>query len=80
MASDCTQLTATLADARTQLEQLWSMQNTKADLDATSVLIAFIPASTFTGDHAADVAKYKGKVVAISTALASKGCMASRTA
>lgn len=79
MGSDCGQLTASMADARRQLEKLWSMQDTKADLDATSVLIAFVPASAFTGDHAVDVARYKGEVIAIGVALASKGC-ASRTA
>lgn len=76
MASDCAQLGVSMADARRQLEKLWSMQDAKANLDATSVLIAFIPASAFTGDHAADVARYKGQVVAIATAQASKGCAA----
>ena len=80
MANDCAQLTASMVDARSRLEKLWTMQNNKADLDATSVAIAFIPASKLTGDHAKDVARYKGEVVAIGTALASKGCAVARTA
>lgn len=77
MASDCAQLSASMADARSQLEKLWSMQNTKADLDTTSVLVAFVPASVFTGDHAKEVAQAKGQLIAIGTALASKGCSGS---
>ncbi len=50
------------------------MQDTKANVDAATVFFVLIPASKLSGDHAADVAKYKGEVEAIDTALVKTGC------
>ena len=44
------------------------MQNSKANMDAGTVFFVLIPASKLSGDHEADVAKWKGEVEAINTA------------
>jgi hypothetical protein len=74
--SDCAGLTTTLADASTNLKTYSDKQDTKVKADAASVFLILIPASWFTGDNAADVAKYKGEVDAIRFAQAKKGCNA----
>ncbi|MBC7917800.1 MAG: hypothetical protein H7Y28_08320 [Rhodoferax sp.] len=50
------------------------MQDTKANLDAATVFLVLIPASKLSGDHAGDVAKYKGEVEAVETAQIKNGC------
>jgi hypothetical protein len=50
------------------------MQDTKANVDAATVFFVLIPASKLTGDHAGDIAKYKGEVEAIETALIKTNC------
>jgi hypothetical protein len=74
MGKDCTQLALDMSDARSQLTKFSSMQDTKANVDAATVFFALIPASKLSGDHAGDVAKYKGEVEAIETALIKTGC------
>ena len=74
MGQDCTQLSLQQSEARTQLTKFSSMQDTKANLDAATVLFVLIPASKLAGDHAGDVAKYKGEVEAVETALVKTGC------
>jgi uncharacterized protein YceK len=76
VASDCAQLAKTMADAKANLSTFSAKQETKVKADAASVFLVLIPASWFTGDHAADVAKYKGEVEAIQGAQARKGCNA----
>jgi PBP1b-binding outer membrane lipoprotein LpoB len=71
---DCTQLSLSLSDARANLDKFSAMQNTKANLDAATVFFVLIPASKLSGDHAGDVAKAKGEVEAIETALVKNGC------
>jgi len=78
MGSDCVQLSTLLADARADLQKFSSMQDSKANMDAATVFLALVPASKLTGDHAADVAKFKGEVEAIDTAQIKKGCKALR--
>jgi hypothetical protein len=74
MGQDCAQLALRMSDARSELAKFSSMQDTKANVDAATVFFVLIPASKLSGDHAADVAKYKGEVEAIETALVKTGC------
>lgn len=74
MGQDCTQLSLNMSDARSQLAKFSSMQDSKANVDAATVFFVLIPASKLSGDHAGDVAKYKGEVEAIETALMKSGC------
>lgn len=74
MGKDCTQLALDMSDARSQLAKFSSMQDSKANVDAATVFFVLIPASKLSGDHAGDVAKYKGEVEAIETALIKTGC------
>jgi hypothetical protein len=74
MGQDCTQLGLSMSDARNQLTKFSSMQDSKANIDAATVFFVLIPASKLSGDHAGDVAKYKGEVEAIETALIKSGC------
>lgn len=73
-ANSCVELSTILSDARSQLAKYSSMQDTKANLDAATVFLALVPASKLTGDHAGDVAKYKGEVEAIETAQIKNSC------
>jgi hypothetical protein len=43
-------------------------------MDAATVFFVLVPASKLSGDHAGDVAKWKGEVEAIDTALIKSGC------
>lgn len=79
-ANDCNQLSTNMADARAELQKFSSLQDTKANLDAATVFLALIPASKLTGDHAGDVAKFKGEVEAIETAQIKKGCKSTKAA
>lgn len=74
MGQDCTQLGLQMSEARSQLTKFSSMQDTKANVDAATVFLVLIPASKLSGDHAGDVAKYKGEVEAVETALIKTGC------
>jgi hypothetical protein len=78
MTSDCTQLATTMAEATASLNTFSEKQATRVKADAASVFLVLIPASWFTGDNAADVAKYKGEVEAIKFVQAKKGCNALR--
>ena len=70
----CPELTDSMADARTKLTDYSKKQDNKANLDAATVFFVLIPASKLSGDHAGDVAKYKGEVEAIETAQIKNGC------
>lgn len=71
---DCTNLAVDLTNARSELQKYSSMQDSKANMDAATVFFVLIPASKLTGDHAGDVAKWKGEVEAVETALIKSGC------
>lgn len=71
---DCTALSTQLADKRAELTKVSDLQNSKANVDAATVFFVLVPASKLSGDHAADVAKYKGEVEAIETAQVKAGC------
>jgi hypothetical protein len=71
---DCTQLGMDMANARAELQKFSSMQDTKANIDAATVFFALVPASKLAGDHAGDVAKWKGEVEAVDTATTKAGC------
>lgn len=74
MGKDCTQLGLAMSDARNELAKFSSMQDSKANIDAATVFFVLVPASKLAGDHAGDVAKWKGEVEAIDTALIKTGC------
>lgn len=74
MGLTCPQLTDSMADARAKLTDFSKRQDTKANIDAATVFLAFVPASKLTGDHAGDVAKYKGEIEAIETAQIRSNC------
>lgn len=74
MGQTCQQLTDQMADARAKLADFSKQQDTKANLDAATVFLVLIPASKLSGDHAGDVAKYKGEVEAIETAQIKTNC------
>lgn len=74
MGQTCAQLTDTMADARTKLADYSKLQDSKANVDAATVFFVLIPASKLSGDHAGDVAKYKGEVEAIETAQVKANC------
>lgn len=74
MGQDCAQLATQMSEARSQLTKFSAMQDTKANVDAATILFVLIPASKLSGDHAEDVAKYKGEVEAVETALVKTSC------
>ena len=74
MGQNCQQLTDQMADARAKLADYSKQQDSKANLDAATVFLVLIPASKLSGDHAGDVAKYKGEVEAIETAQIKTNC------
>ena len=71
---DCTTLSLDMSNARSELAKFSSMQDSKANMDAATVFFVLIPASKLTGDHAGDVAKWKGEVEAVETALVKANC------
>lgn len=71
---DCTSLTLDMSNARNELTKFSSMQDSKANMDAATVFFVLIPASKLSGDHAGDVAKWKGEVEAVETALVKANC------
>ncbi|MEK7345913.1 MAG: hypothetical protein AAB176_09485 [Pseudomonadota bacterium] len=75
---DCTQLGLDMSNARAELQKFSSMQDTKANIDAATVFFALVPASKLSGDHAGDVAKWKGEVEAVDTASTKAGCKNAR--
>jgi len=70
----CDQLVTQLVDARSKLATFSNKQDTKANVDAGGVLLAFIPLSALTGDYEGDVARWKGEVQAIETAQITNKC------
>lgn len=72
--NDCTQLATKLIDARDKLAKFSDMQNSKATGDAWGVFLLAVPVSKLTGDHEADVSKWKGEVEAIETAQIKNKC------
>jgi hypothetical protein len=74
MGQTCPQLTDSMADARTKLADFSKLQDSKANVDAATVFLVLIPVSKLSGDHAGDVAKYKGEVEAIETAQIKTNC------
>jgi hypothetical protein len=74
MGQTCAQLTDSMADARAKLAEFSKLQDSKANVDAATVFFVLIPASKLSGDHAGDVAKYKGEVEAVETAQIKTTC------
>ena len=74
IAGDCTRLATQMTDARAELAKVSAMQDTNANWDAVGVLLVLIPFSKLSGDHAGDVAKWKGEVEAIDTAQIKNKC------
>lgn len=74
MGQTCPQLTDSMAGARAKLAEYSKLQDSKANMDAATVFFVLVPASKLSGDHAGDVAKYKGEVEAIETAQIKTDC------
>ena len=74
MQNTCSELAVLRADARTDLQTYSSKQNTKANWDFATVFFVLIPASQISGDHEANVAKFKGTIEAIETEQSIKDC------
>ena len=74
MGKDCTSLILDMSNARSELAKFSALQDSKANVDAATVFFVLIPASKLSGDHAGDVAKFKGEVEAIETALIKTNC------
>jgi hypothetical protein len=64
-----------MSNARAELVKVSDMQNSKATGDAWGVFLLGVPFSKLSGDHEADVAKWKGEVGAIETAQIKHKCM-----
>jgi hypothetical protein len=73
---DCIRLATQMGDARAELAKVSAMQDSKATGDAWGVFLILVPVSKLTGDHAGDVAKWKGEVEAIETAQIKNKCKA----
>jgi len=63
-----------MTDARAELTKVSALQDSKATGDAWGVFLILVPISKLTGDHAGDVAKWKGEVEAIDTAQIKNKC------
>lgn len=74
MEGDCEGLATRMVDAGAVLNKYSGMQNSKANGDAWGVFLLGIPFSKLSGDHEADVAKWKGEIEAIETAQIKKKC------
>jgi hypothetical protein len=74
IAGDCLRLSTQMSDARAELTKVSAMQDSKATADAWGVFLVLVPVSKLTGDHAGDVAKWKGEVEAIETAQIKNNC------
>ena len=72
--ADCLRLATQMSDARAELAKVSEMQNSKATGDAWGVFLLGVPFSQLSGDHAGDVAKWKGEVEAVETAQIKKNC------
>lgn len=75
MNYSCKSLVHSLYDARFELNESSIQQNTKSNLDFLTVFLLAIPQSNIFGDKEALVARAKGNVEAIETALVAKKCM-----
>lgn len=71
---DCSVLAIKMTDARVELAKVSEQQNDKANGDAVGVFLLLVPFSKLTGDHEADVARWKGEVEAIDTAQVVRKC------
>ena len=71
---DCTRLATQMTDARAELAKVSAKQDTNANWDAVGVFLVLIPFSKLSGDHAGEVAKWKGEVEAIDTAQIKNKC------
>jgi hypothetical protein len=73
---DCPELASRMAGARSDLAKVSQMQNEKANSDAVGVFLLGIPFSKLSGDHEGEVARLKGEVEAIDTAMIKARCRA----
>lgn len=72
---NCTELAATMASTRAELDKFSKLQDSKANSDAVGVFLLGVPFSKLSGDHEADVARLKGTVEAIETAQVKAKCV-----
>lgn len=72
--NDCQVLYGKLSGAQSELARYSDLQNSAANSDAVGVFLLGIPFSKLSGDHAGNVAKWKGEIEAIETAKVKKKC------
>lgn len=70
----CQQLLVRQSEVRAELTRVSELQDSKANADAVGVFLLGIPFSKLSGDHEADVARLKGELEALDTALSKAGC------
>lgn len=75
--NDCQVLYGKLSGAQSELARYSDLQNSAANSDAVGVFLLGIPFSKLSGDHAGNVAKWKGEIEAIETAKVKNKCGAS---
>ena len=78
--NDCEVLYGKLSSAQSELARYSDLQNSAANSDAVGVFLLGIPFSKLSGDHAGNVAKWKGEIEAIETAKIKNKCNEPRTA
>ena len=74
VGNECTVLRTKKSGAIANLVESSDLQNNDANNDALGVFLVGIPVSQLSGDHAAEVAKWKGTVDAIETAQIINNC------
>ena len=73
-ALECNVLGAELKTAESKLSAAAAKQNSAANTDAWFLILSIVPVSKVTGDHAKEVAQFKGEVNAIVAARQQKHC------
>lgn len=70
----CKALTTEYIAVSAKLEEVNRKQRNKVAGDAAGVFLVLVPPSALTGDHAADVGRYKGEKIALERAMDNKSC------
>lgn len=70
----CKQLATELNSVSTDLANFETKQRNKVAGDAVGVFLVLIPPSALTGDHAAEIGRYKGEKIALERAQSRANC------
>jgi hypothetical protein len=71
---NCPQLMVRRSEIREDLEKYSKLQDSKANTDALGVFLIGVPVSKLSGDHEGEIARLKGEIEAVDTALVKAGC------